>query len=268
MTAQDFLFIPLIVFFSLGIIVRIFRRDTNYRAIAASKKALGILDQFYSKTFYYYSLLSEKEKKRFLLRTYVLSRRLRIKGCGGFEVTDPVRLFVAAAQTQLTFGFKRYFLPKFKTIFIYPEAFLNKLTGNMHHGEVNPRGLIVLSWRKFLNGYKDPHDRINLGLHEMAHALMLTIVRTDDHELGLDHYLLNVIRLSTTEMQKIKNKELHFFRKYAGTNMHEFFAVSIENFFEAPKELKLQLPSLYKHLVLLLKQDPANNIFVLQSKRA
>ena len=147
-------------------------------------------------------------------------------------------------------------MPKFKRIIVYPDAYKNPSTGNMHYGEVNPHGVIVLSWKRLLKGHEITDDAINLGLHEMAHALMHTIIYSDNHESGLDPYLRNIVRLSKEEMGKIKNGEHHIFRNYAATNIYEFFAVSVEYFFETPQLLKNELPQLYKHLIILLKQNP------------
>ena len=62
-------------------------------------------------------------------------------------------------------------------------------------------------------------------------------------------------------MEVIKSDKSHLFRKYAGTNTFEFFAVAVEYFFEVPEELKNELPNLYQYLTLLLKQDPVKRIF-------
>jgi Mlc titration factor MtfA (ptsG expression regulator) len=43
---------------------------------------------------------------------------------------------------------------------------------------------------------------------------------------------------------------------YAATNYQEFWAVSIETFFEKAHTFKKQLPELYKALCILLNQDP------------
>lgn len=131
----------------------------------------------------------------------------------------------------------------------------------MHYGEVNPKGVIVLSWNRLVKGYAIPDDKINLGLHEMAHALMHTIIHSNNHDAGLDPYLKNIVRLSREEMGKIKSDKAHFFRKYAGTNIYEFFAIAVEYFFEVPEEFKKELPNLYQYLTLLLKQDPVKRVF-------
>ncbi|MGZ5134018.1 MAG: zinc-dependent peptidase, partial [Flavitalea sp.] len=43
---------------------------------------------------------------------------------------------------------------------------------------------------------------------------------------------------------------------YAGTNYHEFWAVSVEIFFENPIRFRHELPDLYAAISKLLKQDP------------
>ena len=47
---------------------------------------------------------------------------------------------------------------------------------------------------------------------------------------------------------------------YAGTNYHEFWAVSVEMFFENPVEYKHHLPELYEAMACVLNQDPLSFI--------
>ena len=42
------------------------------------------------------------------------------------------------------------------------------------------------------------------------------------------------------------------------SNLHEFWAVSVEAFFENPKGLKENMPDLYEALCRVLNQDPLN----------
>jgi Mlc titration factor MtfA (ptsG expression regulator) len=44
--------------------------------------------------------------------------------------------------------------------------------------------------------------------------------------------------------------------KYAATNFQEFWAVSVETFFEKPLQMKTNEPVLYNSLCDLLNQDP------------
>jgi hypothetical protein len=44
--------------------------------------------------------------------------------------------------------------------------------------------------------------------------------------------------------------------EYAAVNYHEFWAVSVETFFENPVCLRQDLPELYQAMISLLRQDP------------
>ena len=244
----------------MGAFTERFATPPTLRQVGLPEKK-WMLKNFYSKRLHFFNKLSEKDRERFVLRAYKLAKSIKIIGREDFIVTYDVRLFIVAAQVQLTFGFNQFFLNKFHTILVYPDAYRNKVTGKLHYGEVNPRGIIVISWDKFIKGYTIIDDKINLGLHEMAHALMHTIIHSYDHEDGLDKYLRDIVRLSKIEMEKINSNDHHLFRHYAGINIYEFFAVSVEHFFESPNELNKELPALYQYLTKLLKQDPANNKF-------
>jgi Mlc titration factor MtfA (ptsG expression regulator) len=231
--------------------------------IVVPKNERNQLHTFYQKHSHYYNQLNTTLQKRFVYRSYSLLRSVKVIGRQGFVVSKEAKLFVLSAMIQLTFGFRYYSMPRFRNIFIYPSTYTSPITGQKHDGEVHARGLIVLSWEKLVKGFANPNDSINLGLHEMAHALMHTIMHTNNHEPGLDEYLEKVLKLSEIEIQKINSGEYHIFRPYASTSIHEFFAVTIEHFFEDPTGLKKNMPNLYKKVCLLLKQDPANKVFVL-----
>jgi len=251
----------LIIILFLIYTLRKFNLLKNLDWLFVSKKKKEGLYRFYQDKLNYFRILSEKDKNRFLKRAYKLVKINTIIGRQGFKVTPEVKLLVVAAQIQITFGLYNYILPKFKTIFIYPGSYKNPLTGNIHDGEINPRGLIVMSWEKLAGGYLNSSDSVNLGLHEMAHALMFTIIKTDSHDSGLDYYMGQIVKLSQHEIQKIRAKDSHLFREYAGQNPFEFFAIAIEHFFESPLEFKAELPAVYSYISKLLKQDPANKIF-------
>jgi Mlc titration factor MtfA (ptsG expression regulator) len=222
------------------------------------------MDRFYRQHSLYYSKLDDRLKKRFLQRAYSFTKSLKIVGRMGAEVTLPVKLMVVAAIVQITFGFQQYFLKKFRTVFVYPDSFRNPHTGNVHDGEVHPGGLISFSLKKLLKGFDDPYDAVNLGLHEMAHALMHTILTSNSSMVNLKAVLNDVLAIAKVEMEKINSGGVHIFRSYAGANASEFFAVAVEHFFENPKNLQSELPDLYSKLAVLLNQDPVHNNYCIQ----
>ncbi len=177
----------------------------------------------------------------------------------GIAITQEMKVRVAATLTQLTFGLERALLVHFKKVFIFPEEYFVRSSGQWHQGDVRPgQRSIVLSWKHFEQGQADPHDGRDLGLHELAHALWLEDrIENKEHRL-LDPVTLKEWRtLAGHEMARIRNGEERPFRKYAAVNEAEFFAVAVEQFFERPREVARELPELHRCMTRLLKQDPA-----------
>lgn len=56
------------------------------------------------------------------------------------------------------------------------------------------------------------------------------------------------------------NEGPQFFRDYAKSNIHEFWAVCVEHFFEAPIQFKEHLPELYYAMCKVLNQDMASRL--------
>src|SRR5688572_446284 len=126
------------------------------------------------KYFRYYQLLSPVNKGKFERKVcnFLYSKRFIPRNIN--EVTIEAKVLIAASAVQLTFGLPNIYLQHFDKILIYPNEYYSSVTKQYHKGEVNPRfGIIVLSWNNFVEGYIKPVDSVNLGLHEMAHALRL-----------------------------------------------------------------------------------------------
>lgn len=214
---------------------------------------IEILDKY----FYYYQKLTEKNKREFEQRVvhFLITKKFIPRNMAA--VTEEMKVTVAATAIQLTFGLPTIYFLHFKKILIYPDDYYSNITKRYHRGEVNPAfGIIVLSWRGFVEGFINPDNAINLGLHEMAHALRLeNMVRNEEFGF-LDEAALEYFNKSAYELCNDPEKSFQFFRAYACANEHEFFSVAVENFFERPLEFRKNLPELYQTMVTLLKQDP------------
>ncbi len=211
--------------------------------------------------FSYYVMLSEQDKRKFEHKVQEFIMRKQFIPRNIPAVTEEMKVLVAACAVQLTFGLPGIFLRHFKRILIYPDDYYSTINKQHHRGEVNPRlRAIVLSWKGFLEGYVHPSDGINLGLHEMTHALHLeNVIENDEYGFFNPDVLGRWRELAEQERHKIGKEPNHFLRDYASTNRHEFLAVAVENFFEKSAEFNERLPQLYTLLTLLLKQDPLKN---------
>lgn len=211
------------------------------------------------KYFPYYQKLSAENKVSFekKLVHFLYSKRFIPRNVP--EVTIEAKVLISASAVQLTFGLPHVYLKHFHTVLVYPNDYYSAITKRFHKGEVNPLfGIIVLSWQSFVDGYIYPTDSFNVGLHEMAHALRLeNIIRNEEYEFFDPALVEQLDQFGHDYCHNPEQQSIDFIRPYACTNVHEFFSVSVENFFERPVAFRQTLPVLYDILVKLLNQDPA-----------
>ncbi len=178
----------------------------------------------------------------------------------GITVMDEMKVMIGSCAAQLLHGFPEVRLRHFKHIAVTAGPYRSERNGRLHLGEVRPGpGVILISWSDFVKGYTDPRNAYNVGLHEFAHALWFENAIENGEDDFLDGVMLRKWNAQAlTEISRINGENAHFFRKYAGSNAAEFFAVAVEYFFEQPKAFKVALPELYGTLSGLLRQDPAD----------
>ena len=212
------------------------------------------LDFILSKYFPYYRALDAGNRQRFVnrLRHFMKVKTFVINSRDGYR---EMPVLISAAAIQLTFGLQDYLLSWFKYICIHPEEYLvaeplRELAGNVSGNT------ITLSWKHFLADYQIM-DGVNVGLHEMAHALQLQHAYTQkakDREFRLNFSWHNNLNEKILEAEKASPSKL--FTEYALSSPDEFWASSIEIFFEQPATLHALYPQLYKAIVTVLNQDP------------
>lgn len=214
--------------------------------------------RYYLNHFTYYQCLSPKGKDNFIKRVIHFMYSKDFQGAHDLLVTEQMKILISASAIQLMFGLEDNFLSYYQTIRIYPEEFYSKHLHLHMKGGTSVGGTVLLSWKDFVEGYKNASDKYNLGLHELAHALKLAIENENTFESDLIKSMHILQEIAEEEFLKIQSGQASFLRSYAGSNWQEFFAVCIEHFFEAPEEFKKNLPLIYKQLCVLLNQDPAN----------
>ncbi|MGC4102536.1 zinc-dependent peptidase [Ferruginibacter sp.] len=213
-----------------------------------------------TKRFPYYNQLSAIQKERFLerLQDFIANKVFKIHDKTGFK---EMPVLISAAAIQLTFGLKKYLLPNFEFIHVYPEEFVRIhdticfLEGNVSGHAIN------LSWKHFLEGYATPDDGQNVGLHELAHALYYQTFIVEENidnnfRNGFDDFNINGNKVFAQESKPGND----LYSDYALKNFQEFWAESAEIFFEKPAAMKAAYPELYDTIKLLLNQDPYNKI--------
>ncbi len=207
----------------------------------------------------YFRELTETEKKKFISRTWYFRQCKTFHFVGMAELQE-IPILVSAAAVQLTFGLSKYRLNYFRDIYIMPDAYQYGNYGQYYIGHVSPKG-IYISWKHFLQGYADEKDNVNVAIHEMAHALNHSIFIDQmnvDKEFKADFASFPAV-FGPAWASNIVNRR-SYLRPYAYHNLQEFWAVSVEAFFENPVTLKERMPSLYHAISEILNQDPASRI--------
>ena len=180
---------------------------------------------------------------------------------GNMRLTPEVMAVLGGAATRISMNLPEECFDFYNTIVLYPEYYYSNITDRGHKGEVNPsRRTIVFSWRGIMESLNPTDDGLNLLMHEYAHALYFEHkLMNEEYKIFNEEAFNRVIGQADIEMERIRSGENHILRKYAATNVEEFFAVAVENFFERSVRFKKELPELYGTLVLLLRQDPSKD---------
>jgi len=215
-------------------------------------------DKILSAYLPYYRRLSIEGKARFIHRLIETMAEKEFVGRNKLEVTEEMRVVVCGAMVQVTFGLKKFKLAHFNRILLYPDKFYNSLLETHLKGGASPSGVLMLSWSDVVEGFSDENDTYNLALHEMGHALKLDVTEGEDFDVLFSSYLDEWMNIGVNVMHRMRLINDVKLREYAKTNIDEFFAVCIENFFETPVLMKQNLPNIYNHLCVLLNQVPSN----------
>lgn len=232
-------------------------RITRHRYHGSSLNLSGqYCQQSLTKHFPYYNRLDEAGQTRFI------NRMLRFIDNKVFIIYSnqpflEMPLLISATAVQLTFGLKRYLLPHFDEIHIYPQEFMRVepvicfLEGNVSGHRIN------LSWKHFIEGLQSPADGKNVGLHEMAHALHYQTFVVEQYA---DRHFRDNFDGFSGHGNKVYDTEMitdpGLYSEYAMTNFQEFWAESVELFFEKPAALRELYPSLYAAMGEVLNQHP------------
>lgn len=215
-----------------------------------SLKQLNILHT----QFEFYKKLPAKDKNYFEHRVAVFLKKYPFYGKEGLEITEEIRVLIAATAIMLTFGMRNYLFTVIDKIIVFPDVYYSTMNDEYHKGEFNPRmKAIVFSWKHFQEGFEISNDNLNLGLHEFSHVLHFEGLKKNDTSATIFAVTYNEIIEQVKYPPNYKKLiESDYFRIYAYTNQFEFIAVILEHFFETPAQFKSEFPQLYEKVKVMI----------------
>lgn len=192
-------------------------------------------------------------------------------GCNGLEVTEHMRLSIAAQACLLIVNSDAWYA-QLRTILIYPTAFKSRRTVHKGYvtsehetvrmGESWSRGPVVLSWEHTKQGAANDRDGHNVVFHEFAHQIDDISGHTDGvPNLNRDQSFANwehvFIKAYESHVRHVQAGRKTVFDAYGADGPEEFFAVAVEVFFERPVALKHKEPAVYQQLAMLFRLEPS-----------
>jgi MtfA peptidase len=244
------------------------RRRQKQRALPMEPEWIAILE----KNVKIYRRLPPALQAELQGHIQVFSQEKIFEGCGGLELTDEIKVTIAAQACLLLLNRQTNYYPKLTSILIYPSTYIVKnerdetgivIDKQLHLGESWQTGMVVLAWDEVLGGALNPEDGHNVVFHEFAHQLDQEDGEADGTPvLEKRSQYLSWARVLSSEFSSLQKKAFKHLETvldaYGATDPSEFFAVATEAFFEKSEKMRLKHPALYDELKSYYKVDPVS----------
>lgn len=227
----------------------------------------------------HYEVLDDAERLELWATMQVFLEEKQWEGCDGLDLTDEIRVTIAAQACLLQLGLPHDYYRNVESILIYPSTVVppERQTGVFEQvgspveanvpilGQAFTQGPVILVWDAVLHGARHPEQGHNVVYHEFAHKLDMldgtadgTPPMRDSAELAewvivCSHEFLRLRKL-------VDDGHKTFLDSYGAKNEAEFFAVATEEFLDRPLALQKHAPDLYHVLNSYYRQDPAERV--------
>lgn len=220
----------------------------------------------------YATRLPDEERRELdgLIRIFLDQKRF--EGCNGLELTEEIRVTIAAQACVLMLRREGDPYPELELVLVYPQAFRSKIIRQDGYvvtegeearlGESSDRGVVVIAWDHVNRATQRHEPGHNVVFHELAHQLDAEDGAMDGapdlpsrsrYRQWAEVFGAEYAKLGRSLRQGTSSD----IDDYGATSPAEFFAVVTEMFFERPRSLRARHPALYAELAAFYGQDPA-----------
>ena len=198
------------------------------------------------------------------------------EGCGGLEMTDEIRVTIAAQAGLLVLGIPHEYYSNVQSVLVYPSTVVTPkrspgvfelptgpvASGVPILGEAQLHGPVILVWDAVKHNARHPEQGHDVVYHEFAHKLDMLDGSVDGTPpLGSRDEIRRWAEVCEREFNDLRARvsrgKSTFLDQYGATNEAEFFAVATEFFFDKPAAMRRHEPELYELLQGFYGQDPA-----------
>ena len=215
----------------------------------------------YLKRVRHYTLLDESMRERLHKRVLCFIRKKEFIGVG-MEIDDEVRVLISFYACLMTLGMENECYDILRTIIVYPYRFIyEKVTHESwiyHKEELLVEGesmgeSVVIVWHEARREALHPSAH-NVSIHEFAHELDMEDGYIDGMPplpFSKQREWSDILyrRYKALEKRVKRDREWGAYAmigEYAATDEAEFFAVTVELFFQKPRSFKKHFPDIYR----------------------
>ncbi|MEO0843628.1 MAG: M90 family metallopeptidase [Cyanobacteria bacterium J06643_5] len=219
-----------------------------------------------------YPQLSPTERRRLQGHIQVFLLEKQFIGCNGLQVTEEMKVIIAAVACLLLLNERGKYFPKLRSILIYPTAYFTKETtfsGKyvveekpvVRLGESWSKDQLILSWQHIKQDTLNWKDGQNIILHEFAHQLDqeegkvegVPILKSNSDYSNWSKVMTQEYKQLCEDVEQGRETVMY---GYGATRPAEFFSVATETFFEKPQQLQKKHPELYQLFQNYYQLDP------------
>ena len=236
-------------------------------------------DSFVRANVIHYRMLDDIERSELCATMQVFLEEKNWEGCGGLDLTDEIRVTIAAQACLLQLELPHDYYRNVASILVYPSTVVTperspgifeRVVGPVDAstpilGQAFAKGPVILVWDAVLHGARHPEQGHNVVYHEFAHKLdMLDGVADGTPVFANREQFAEWVAVCSREFLRLRRLaekgRKTFLDAYGAKNEAEFFAVATEEFFDRPLALQQNTPDLYRVLNAYYRQDPAGRV--------
>ncbi len=197
--------------------------------------------------FSYYQKLSTSERELFEDRVHHFLINKNFVSTD-LEVTEEMKVLIAATAIQILFGLDPYYLSNFdciELVHVEPKAAVS---------DKNKK--VIICWPDFIAGISDCADGYNPGLKTLSLAFNLEYQLSKySAKMFNKHRFKELNVLYRSQAEKYISSGKSTYSDYKQVDRNQYFAVAVEYFFERPEHFYANQPQMYHALAKLLRQD-------------
>lgn len=227
-----------------------------------------------------YQKLSPSQQACLRHQMQVFLHEKQFIGCQGVQVTEEMKVIIAAIACLLILPNRGTPFPVLRSILVYPTAYRVKQSivneiglveerREVRLGESWSRDQVILAWSVIEQDLRQWDDGHNVILHEFAHQLDQADGQAEGVPILGDGFRPTLghradyrewARVMGAAYQQLRTAvqqhQATVLDAYGTLNPAEFFAVATETFFERPHPLQQEYPALYEQLQQYYQLDP------------